>query len=72
MGNPPGTGPAVQGPVVVGKAYGLVLWLVQKVERFPKSYRFSVGIPGTPYLIPSVSGVGKSTAAEHGERGGGP
>jgi hypothetical protein len=26
---------AVQGPVVVGKAYDLVLWLVQKVEKFP-------------------------------------
>jgi hypothetical protein len=39
MVNPPGTGPAVQGPVVVGKAYDLFLWLVH--------------IPGTPYLIPS-------------------
>jgi hypothetical protein len=29
--------------VVVGKAYDLALWLVQKVEHFPKSYRFSVG-----------------------------
>jgi hypothetical protein len=29
------------------------------------------GIPGTPYLIPPVSGVWKSTAGEHGERGGG-
>ena len=29
--------------IVVGKAYDLTLWLIQKVEHFPKSYRFSVG-----------------------------
>ncbi|MDX1982409.1 MAG: diversity-generating retroelement protein Avd [Bryobacteraceae bacterium] len=29
--------------VVVGKAYDLTIWLIQKVEHFPKSYRFSVG-----------------------------
>jgi hypothetical protein len=29
--------------VVVGKAYDFVLWLVPKVEKFPRSYRFSVG-----------------------------
>lgn len=29
--------------VVVGKAYDLTLWLIQKVENFPRSYRFSVG-----------------------------
>ena len=28
---------------MVGKTYDLVLWIVQKVEKFPKSYRFSVG-----------------------------
>jgi hypothetical protein len=43
MSEPPESARAVQGPVVVGKAYDLVLWLVQKVEKFPKSYRFSVG-----------------------------
>ena len=30
-------------PVVVQKAYELNLWLVRKVENFPRSYRFSVG-----------------------------
>lgn len=43
MSEPPGSPPPVHGPVAVGKAYDLVLWLVQKVEKFPKSYRFSVG-----------------------------
>ncbi len=28
---------------MVGKAYDLVLWLLPKVERFPRPYRFSVG-----------------------------
>jgi 23S rRNA-intervening sequence protein len=30
-------------PIVVQKAYELNLWLIQKVENFPRSYRFSVG-----------------------------
>jgi hypothetical protein len=30
-------------PVVVQKAYEFSLWLVKKVENFPRSYRFSVG-----------------------------
>jgi hypothetical protein len=30
-------------PAVVGKAYDFSLWLIQKVEHFPRSYRFSVG-----------------------------
>jgi hypothetical protein len=29
--------------VVVDKTYDLVLWLVQKLEKFPKAYRFSLG-----------------------------
>lgn len=29
--------------MAVGKAYDFVLWLIQKVENFPKSYRFTVG-----------------------------
>ncbi len=29
--------------VVVGKAYDLVLWLLPKVERMPRAYRFTVG-----------------------------
>jgi hypothetical protein len=30
-------------PVAVGKAYDFVLWLVPKVENFPRSFRFTVG-----------------------------
>jgi len=30
-------------PVVVGKAYGFALWLLPKVETFPRSYRFTIG-----------------------------
>lgn len=30
-------------PVVVQKAYEFSLWLIRKVESFPRSYRFSVG-----------------------------
>jgi hypothetical protein len=41
--DPPPTSNPVQGAIVVGKAYDLVLWIVQKVEKFPQSYRFSVG-----------------------------
>lgn len=29
--------------VVVEKAYDFLLWLLPKVERFPRSFRFSVG-----------------------------
>ncbi len=30
-------------PPAVQKTYDFVLWLVKKVENFPKSYRFTVG-----------------------------
>jgi hypothetical protein len=30
-------------PVAVGKAYDFVLWLLPKVEGFPRSFRFTVG-----------------------------
>jgi hypothetical protein len=30
-------------PVAVGKAYDFVLWLLPKVEKFPKSHKFTVG-----------------------------
>jgi len=33
------TGPAV----VVQKAYDWAFWIIPKVEKFPKSYRFSIG-----------------------------
>lgn len=36
-GNAAGPGDAVE------RAYGLALWLVAKVEKFPRSFRFSVG-----------------------------
>jgi four helix bundle protein len=29
--------------VVVQKAYDWALWIIPKVEKFPKSYRFSIG-----------------------------
>jgi hypothetical protein len=29
--------------VVVGKAYDFVLWLLPKAEKFPRSYRFTLG-----------------------------
>jgi hypothetical protein len=32
----------VPGAIVVGTAYDLALWIIQKVEKFSKSYRFSV------------------------------
>ncbi len=36
--------PVQQEPaVVVGKVYDLVLWLLPKAEKLPRSYRFSVG-----------------------------
>ena len=41
--DPPPTSNPVPGAIVVGKTDDLVLWIVQKVEKFPKSYRFSVG-----------------------------
>ena len=31
------------GPLAVSKAYDFVLWLVQKVETFPRSHRFTIG-----------------------------
>jgi len=30
-------------PVAVGKTYDFVLWLLPKVEKFPKSHKFTVG-----------------------------
>lgn len=30
-------------PVVVGKAYDFVMWLLPKVENFKNAYRFTVG-----------------------------
>ncbi|HMD98348.1 MAG TPA: diversity-generating retroelement protein Avd [Terriglobia bacterium] len=38
-GKPSGNEPAI----VVGKTYDLVLWLLPKAEKFPHSYRFSLG-----------------------------
>ncbi len=39
----PGPKKSDEPAVAVGKAYDLALWLIQKVEHFPRSYRFSVG-----------------------------
>lgn len=45
--SPPGAASAApsgpDGAVVVGKAYDLLLWLLPKVEKFPRSYRGTVG-----------------------------
>jgi hypothetical protein len=30
-------------PVAVGKTYDFVLWLLPKVENFPRAHRFTVG-----------------------------
>ncbi len=30
-------------PAIVGKAYDFVLWLLPKVENFPRAHRFTVG-----------------------------
>ena len=30
-------------PVAVGKAYDFVLWLLPKVEKFPRAFRFTIG-----------------------------
>jgi hypothetical protein len=41
-------------PVVVQKAYEFSIWLIRKVENFPRSYRFSVGdrlVQGTLDLL---------------------
>src|ERR1039457_5281137 len=34
---------SIELPVVVQKAYEFSIWLIRKVENFPRSYRFSVG-----------------------------
>jgi 23S rRNA-intervening sequence protein len=39
MSRPSKPGP----PVAVNKAYDFVLWLLPKVEKFPRSFRFTVG-----------------------------
>ena len=43
---PPGEkflGTSTEPAIVVQKAYDWALWIVPKVEKFPKSYRFSIG-----------------------------
>jgi hypothetical protein len=35
--------PKAESPVAVQKTYEFVLWLVKKVENFPRSYRFTIG-----------------------------
>ena len=42
--------------VVVGKTYDFVLWLMPKVEKFSRSYRFSLGERLIAYgLVPSCA-----------------
>jgi hypothetical protein len=35
---------AAETPIVVTQAYDLALWLLPKVERLPRSYRFTLGL----------------------------
>ena len=37
--------------MVVQKAYDWALWIIPKVEKFPKSYRFSIGQSLVPASI---------------------
>lgn len=39
MSHEPAAGP----PVIVSKVYDFVLWLLPKVEKFPRAFRFTVG-----------------------------
>ena len=34
---------AAEPAIVVQRSYDLALWLIRKVEKFPRSFRFSVG-----------------------------
>lgn len=45
--------------VVVQKAYEWNLWILPKVEKFPKSYRFSVGQKSGGDIVGSVDVVGR-------------
>jgi Carboxypeptidase regulatory-like domain len=47
----PGAKPAAERPthpaVAVQKCYDLVLWLLQRIEKFPRGHRFTVGDPAS-------------------------
>ena len=50
---------------MVGKTYDLALWLLPKTEKFPRSYRFSVGDRLIGYSLDLLLGlVAASYAAE--------
>jgi hypothetical protein len=59
----------------VQRAYDLALWLVRKVEKFPRSFRFNVGdrlsaraLDMLEALVESVYSTDKSRALEQANR----
>ncbi len=42
-------------PVVVTQAYDLALWLLPKVEKLPRSYRFTLGLRMTDTVLDLLS-----------------
>jgi hypothetical protein len=42
--------------VVVQQEYDLALWVVRKVEKFPRSFRFSVELAGGPDPLDATAG----------------
>ncbi len=41
----------IETPVVVTQAYDLALWLLPKVEKLPRSYRFTLGLRMTDAVL---------------------
>jgi len=56
-------------PPAVQKTYEFVLWLVQKVENFPRSYRFTVGDRLTTMGPNSIEPVNVTTTSGFGVSG---
>ena len=62
--------------IVVQRCYDLALWLIQKVERFPRSYRFSLGdrlvarvLDVMEALVEAAYSTDKRALLEHANRG---
>ena len=60
-------------PIAVGKAYDFILWLLPKVEGFPRSFRFTVGdrltLTGLDLLMLLVEATYSSSKERHLGRG---
>jgi hypothetical protein len=52
---------------VVQRAYDWTLWILPKVERFPRSYRFSVGQNLVQYSLELLTNL-VDAATRHGTR----